>query len=483
MNMNTKESLLKKTHLKNALYVLMGLFVAIPIIGSILKSGVDCDSAYYICMGERIVEGYVPYSELCVSYTPLWFYIEAVYKVLFNIPNGIYWPYLILFYAFQIAGAYFLYRLICRLEIKKSVALFAAWLYLLMSHWLHGNSVLLEVPSMTFCILACWLVVEYKDKSYLNYLWIGCLAACSFLTKQYGLGTLALCLYLILFISKCNRRSLLSFIIGYILPIILCLIIWGDSFISHVLQNGYGTQAAVDAGYEVTLVSKFSSIVGNVNYFCYMVCPIVYLGWMFAILAYRQKRLAHLIFAYCGILGYSAIFIFSGGQLHYYQNLLPFAILLIAELLHITTDSKFKYLLYILVGWIILVSTYKTYYNRVYKQYIKGKERVEQQRMARTISQYVKEDETMFIVHGGLYYLYFTADILPPNIETIGYNFGPMGLNEELACKQIEEADWVIRFSEDYDFESFFTDSLKHELEHYPAISLGDSAILLHKMH
>lgn len=481
--MNRINLILKNRHLQNALYALMGIFVAIPIIGSIFKSGVDCDSAYYICMGERIVEGYVPYSDFCVSYTPLWFYIEAVYKVLFNIPNGLYWPYLVLFFAFQIAGAYFLYRLCRQLDIPKTVALFAAWLYLLMSHWLHGNAVLLEVPSMTFCVLACWLVLKYQDKSYWHYLWIGCVAACSFLVKQYGLGTFALCLYLMLFISHSNWKQFVTFIVGYILPILLCLIIWGDSFISHVLQNGYGTQAAVDAGYEVTLASKISSIVGNVNYFCYMVCPIVYVGWMFAILAYRQKRLAQLIFAYCGILGYSAIFIFSGGQLHYYQNLLPFAILLTAELIHLTKDSKLKYLTYILVGWIILVSSYKTYHNRVYKQYIKGKERKEQQIMARTISQYVKEDDTMFIIHGGLYHLYFTADILPPNIETIGYNFGPMGLNEKMACEQIKEADWVIRFSADYDFESFFTDSLKHELEQYPAISFGDSAILLHKMH
>ena len=481
-------SLLNNPFVQYAFYAVMGLIIVIPIIGSILKSGVESDSAYYICIAERITEGYIPYETIGLGYTPLWMYIMAAFKMLFHIPNGLYWPYLLLFYTFQVAGAYFLYRIICQLEIKKSVALFAALLYLLMSHWLHGNAVLLEVPSMTFCILACWLVVEYKEKSYLHYLWIGCLAAFSFLVKQYGLGTFALCLYLMLFISKCNWKQFVTFLSGYLLPIILCLIIWKDSFISHVLLNGYGTQTAVDAGYEVTLASKFSSIVGNMNYFCYMVCPIVYVGWRFALLAYRQKRLAQLMFDDCGILGYSAIFIFSGGQLHYFQNLLPFAILLIAELLHITTDSKFKYLIYILVGWIILVSTYKTYYNRVYKQYIKGKERVEQQDLARTILQYIKKDDnmfdkTMFIIHGGLYHLYLTADILPPNISNIGYSFGPLGLNERIAAEQINSADYVIRFSKDYPYESYFTDSLKHELEKYPAISLRDSTILLYKMH
>ena len=482
MNIMQFKTMLKNPYIINIIYVLMGLIVTIPIMGSILKSGVDCDSAYYICMGERIVEGYIPYTELHLGYTPLWFYIEAVYKILFNIPNGLYWPYLILFYAFQIAGAYFLYRLIRCLDIKESFALFAAWLYLIMAHWMQGNAVLLEVPSMTFCTLACWLVLEYKDNSCWNYLWIGCVAACSFLVKQYGLGTFALCLYLMLFISKCNWKQLAIFILGYMLPIILCFTIWGEAFINNVLLNGYGTQAAVDARYDVTLTSKFFSIVGNVNYFCYMVCPVVYVGWMFAIIAYRKNRLAQLIFAYCGILGYSLIFYFSGG-LHYYQNLLPFAIVLIAEILHLTQDTKLKYIAYILVGWVILVSAYKTYHNRVYKQYIKGHERKEQRILANELSYYIKEDEALFIIHGGLYHLYFTADILPPNIETIGYSFGPMGLNEKMAIEQVQEADWVIRYSKDYDYESFFTDSLKHELEKYPSISLQDSAILLHKMH
>ena len=88
----------------------------------------------------------------------------------------------------------------------------------------------------------------------------------------------------------------------------------------------------------------------------------------------------------------------------------------------------------------------------------------------------------MFIIHGGLYYLYYVADIMPPNIETIGYSFGPQGLNKEKATQQINTADWVIRYSKDYPYESFFTDSLKHYLEHYPTISIQDSTILLHKM-
>lgn len=213
-----------------------------------------------------------------------------------------------------------------------------------------------------------------------------------------------------------------------------------------------------------------------------MVCPVVYVGWVLAPISYKQHRLAHLLFAYCGILGYSVVFYFSGG-LHYYQNLLPFTIVLLVELLQLTRDSKIKYVVYLLISWTLLITTYKTYNNRVYKQYIKGNRRVEQRELAHDVSHYVQKDETLFVIHNGLYHLYFTADLLPPNIETIGYSFGPMGLNEYKAGEQIKEADWVIRYSYDYEYESFFTDSLKHYLEKYPVIILEDSATLLYKMH
>lgn len=477
-------SLLNYQFVHYAFYAVMGLIVAIPIIGSILKSGVDCDSAYYICIAERITEGYVPYETIRIGYTPLWMYIMAAFKMLFHIPNGLYWPYLLLFYLFEVGGTYFLFKLILSFGIKKSIALFSSFLYLLMCHWLQGNDVLLEVPCMTFCILACWLVVVFNARSFWHYIWIGGLAACSFLVKQYGLGTVMLCIYLMLFIGKCNWKHYAAFLIGYVLPICLCLIIWKDSFFNCVLLNGYGTQSAVAAGRVVSWSDRIMSMFSILNYFCYMICPVVYFGWLFVPLTYREKRLAYLTFAYCGIFGYSLVFLLTGGSLHYYQNLLPFAVVLMAELLHLAKCTKWwKYVTYVLIGWVILVSSYKTYYNRVYKQYINGTQKNEQLAIAHDVMQYVKEDETIFAIHGGLTQVYFLANRLPPNINTIGYTFGPLGLNENTAMEQIQSADWVIRFSKDYVFESFFTDSLKHYLEQYPAISLQDSTILLHKMH
>lgn len=473
----------KNLYFRNLLYILMGLFVFIPIIGSIMKSGIDSDSVYYICIAERIVDGYVPYTDLRVIYTPLWFYIEALCKIIFHIPHGMYWPYLMLTFIFQIVNAYLLYRLICKLNIKKTIALFAAWLYLLMSHWLEGNVVLIEIPSVTFCLLSCWLVLQYKDKNPWHYIWIGIIAACSFLVKQYGLGTFALCLYLMFFVAKCDWKQSVAFVGGYILPIVLCLILWRGAFVEQVLMNGYGSELAIKAGYDVSLSTKLSKIAINLNWFCYMVCPLVYVGWLFGRMAWRQGRIGQLIFTYCGIFGFALVFYFTGGQKHYHQYLLPFAILLMVELMHLTRNSNYKFVVYAMVGWVILVSSYKTYHNCVYKLYIKGTQKESQIALSKTIGQYVKEGETIYVVHESLGTVYLLNNILPPNLSTINYLNAPLTTDVSMSLKQIQSADWVLRYSQDYPYYWFFTDSLKHYVEQYPAINLGDSTILLHKMH
>ena len=150
---------------RNIIIVLWGVICTAPMLMSMIKSGVESDSAYYICMAERIIDGYIPYVDLCLGYTPLWFYIEAALKAIFQIPNGLYWPYLLLFYVFSLATAYFFYRFLLCIKTSSIISYFGAGLFLLITHWLNGNCVLLEIPFMFWGMLACWLSLEWKDKT------------------------------------------------------------------------------------------------------------------------------------------------------------------------------------------------------------------------------------------------------------------------------------------------------------------------------
>ena len=483
-NMKCFDNVHNNSTIKIIFSVLWGVICFLPIILSMFKSGVDCDSAYYICMAERITEGYVPYHDLRLGYTPIWFYIEAAIKTIFNIPNGLYWPYLLLFYIFDIATAYFLYRFLRCIKTSKTISYFGSGLFLLITHWLNGNCVLLEIPFLFWGMLACWLILEWKDKTCWHYILIGFICSCSFLSKQFGLGFLVLGMYAIIFMAKRDYKTIFTYMGGYILPILICYLIFGQEFLDSVIfKNGYGTTAAIDAGYDVSLAAKLTKYFGGLEFYFIYICPIVVASLLFLYNAWKQKRLANMIFAYCGILGFALQFYFAVG-LHYMIPLVPFGVIATTEILSIKTNKWLRYIKYVAIIILICFALYKTYYNRVYKLYIKRDIRTEQLVFTNKIQQYVSNEDILYVIHGGLYYLYFTANVLPPNVSTIGYSFGPMGLNTEKCVKQIKSADYVIRYSADYDFESYFTDSIKHMLEEYPVIAqFQDSTILLHKIH
>ena len=162
--------------------------------------------------------------------------------------------------------------------------------------------------------------------------------------------------------------------------------------------------------------------------------------------------------------------------------MVPIAVLLMIVMMTMKSGKLLRLIGFGSVFLVILVSIYKTSYNRVYKLYINKNIREEQIAITKEVRPYLREGN-MWVAHGGLNYLYLTTGMLPPNLSAIGYSFGPLGLDEEKAFTQTMSADFVIRFSADYPYEAYFTDSLKHYIERYQAVALQDSAILVHDMH
>lgn len=446
--------------------------------GSLIRGGIiDCDSAYYICLAQLTSHGYVPYVDFPDGYTPLWTYLAAGLKLLFRIPDGNYSFYLVFHYFLAIGVAFFLYKIARLFGSSKHVAFFGSWSFLLMSHWIEGNEVLLEMPSLFFGLLSVWLTLRFSGKSVWNYVWIGMITAGAFLCKQYGLGFLALNLYLLLAVNRQTWRECVCLLFGFALPILACFAYWGTSF-GYVFFNGYGTASAKEAGYDVSIVNKLKAVWSGLRYFCIMVCPAVLVSVLNLPHAYKTKRLGKMLFCYCGILGFSLQFYFSY-FLHYMLFMLPFAVLLMTVMMSLVNKSWLRYVNYIVIAFVICVSLYKTYYNRVYKLYVKRNIKQEQIAFSKQVKQIVPDDAQLWIAHGGLYYLYLTTGNTPPHLS---YAFGPQGLDEREAFKQAESADFVIRYSADYPYETYFTNSLKHYLEQYRSVPLQDSAVLLHDM-
>lgn len=480
-----KEKISKVLNLKGVQYclvLLMILTALIPLVGALFKSAIDCDSAYYICIAQRITEGYVPYKSIAVGYTPLFLYIMAVFKLIFSIPNGCYWPYLLLYFIFEIGTSYFVYAIAREFGAKKMVALFGAWLNIIISHRFGGDCVLLEIPSLFFGLASSLFILRFKGKNIWNYLWIGCLTSCSFLCKQYGLGFVVLNLYLMITVNRQSWKTCGIFALGCVIPIALCFVCYGSDFLP-IMFSGYGTKSGVAADSVESFTDKINVVFSWLFSFCFTICIAVLAGLLCVYKAVRCGHFWKLLFGYCGIVGFSLQFFFAAG-LHYWLYMVPFACLVITEMLTIKNVKIIEVIKIVAISWVVFVNLYKVYNNIVYKRYVKNDIRKVQYDLTDEISEYVKPGETLWVVHPGLYFLLFTADVLPPNVSTIGYSFGSLGLNEDEAFQQAENADWIIRFLSDADrLESYFTDSLRSYVEQYPMVAqFDDSTKLLYKV-
>ena len=178
-----------KDILKNKLFLwslaIIGILTAIiPIIGSLVNGILHVDEPILLVEMERIAEGYIPYIDMHLNYPPLWFYIMAGLKHLFHIPYGNYSFYHFIHYIFVIANAILIAGICRRNRFSHLISWFSAWLFLIVSHWMSGNAILFEMPSIFFGLLAIWLVFQQKQNVYMYFL-IGIITACSFLIKQF----------------------------------------------------------------------------------------------------------------------------------------------------------------------------------------------------------------------------------------------------------------------------------------------------------
>lgn len=458
------------------------VFLFIPIIGSLVNGAIDCDSAYYLLMVERIAEGYVPYKSLALGYTPLWFYIMAGIKFIFHIPYGAYEIYLFIHYLFVVGVSFFLYKIARINQVSSHLSVIGAGLFILMSHWMQGNIILLEIPSVFWGLMSAYYIFKWKDSDSYKFIFIGIMAVSSFLTKQFGLGFFVLDIFLLLVYTKCKYSKVVLFFIGYFLPLLLCWLIWKEAFVSLIFSD-YGTVSAKQAGWDVSSISKLSQILDNLWFFIRRVVPFLLLIPIVIIYIIRRRLPSGIMILWCilGILGFALQFYFVQGGLHYMLYMLPFAVLYIVFVLSLPMNKVQKTISWSLLLIVFCFSTYSTYRNRVFKQYVNSDQKKGQVLLAEQVKQNLLKGETLWIVHGGLYTVYYLANVLPPNIPSIGYSFGPLGINEEEASSQIDAADCILRFSADYPYESFFTERLKKQVEMIPCIVLQDSVVLLHK--
>lgn len=460
-------------------YAIGSIIVVVPIVASLFRGEIHCDSAYFLCSAQLVANGMTPYVDFAFGYAPLWLYIAAALKLLFRIPDGSYVFYLVLHYLFVIGSAFFLYKVLLEWKIDKNKALIGIGLYLIMSYWLQGNLVLLEAPSIFFGLWSTLLVLRAKRTP--MYLLAGLICACSFLCKQYGLGFLFLNLYLIILMKRGAWQESVLFVAGYSVLIVLCFIYWKDSFIP-VIFSEYGTKSAVERGLDVSFTTKTKAIAKRLGYFAVWVCPATIVSLFSIPTAYRQRHLLRMIYCYCGIIGFALQFYFAG-DLHYFLYMVPFGILLMMEWLSIGEKSWLQKFKQVIVVWTIVFSLYKTYKCRVYKWYVQMNVRQYQYDIANDMRLIIPPKTCLYVVDNDMQYLYFVLQVLPPNLSTISFAFGRLGINEQEQIQQIKSADFVVFRTGDIQDDNSVVNKMSGYLNKYQSYSAGgDGWFLIYDM-
>lgn len=426
-------------------------------IGSILflvvlsyRNSLWVDSAVLLVEMERIAEGFVPYKTMHLNYPPLWFYMMAGLKKLFGVPYGAASFYLTVHFLFSIGCAYFVHSISIKFGARRWASLLSVWIMLITGFWMYGERVMLEVPSMFFGLLSLLLILKQKDRGALHFLYAGFISACSFLVKQYGAGFCLLGLLTIVLFCDRNRLARISlFLSGYLIPLLVCFIIWRHSIVDSLLFNGYGS----DSFRELLIVDSSSSIgrIAHAGLFIALRLPVICLSLTGCVLFIRNGKWKEALLCFCGTIGFLFSFHFNvlpnnylgEERFHYFLYSLPFVSVLTAVFLSLPKSRLFCCLTLVVMALECSYAIYKDIRFVVMRSW-SDEELQQQLSSTESLRDVIKEGETLWIVNCEYSYLYYFGNFYPADMKNFAYSTGSFEVTPEKAYREARCVDYVL---------------------------------------
>ncbi len=425
-----KTQVVQSKVLKSIWFIGLSLSCIILNIYAVFFNYIDSDSSYYLSIVERLSDGLVLYKDIKTAYSPAYFYFLLLLKRIFDIGIN-YEFYLSVHFILQFLSAFFVYKISRIIIQRKDYSFYAAYFFIISSHWNFGNNVLLETPSLLLGLVTILILIR-KPKQKNIFILVGALASLAFLTKQYGLVFFGLSVFLTLFDQERIKHILYMFL-GFSIPIIICYMIWGYRFNVVFTGNNYGLNG--------TIWDNLSQMILGIYDFIIKVFPVlipVILIIPFVIKYMTKVEKQNIAFLILGLIGFMLQFYFEVFP-HYYLYMIPFATILVFKLL--PYSIKYRIIIYPLLTITLLITLYSAYYKLFYKLYIKHPEWKESQyEMSRQILNMVEKNKTLFIEDSWLIDQYYLTNLVPPNYD---YSFGP-GISELYLIEQIKSADYIL---------------------------------------
>ena len=345
------------------------------------------DAGFFLRTAEDISKGFTLYKEMWCQYTPLALYTYAAVQLPFSKVQDV-----TLFFLTNISlillNGLLLYRLLGQVTDRREVKFLGVALYCVNVFACGGFRITLE-PFVTVFALIALVIVTKKELSLYQCALVGLLAACSFLSKQYGLAVLPPLLFCLYLRSRDGRdfcRKALAFFAAYACAIgfflYYFLIIRGTEF--TWLVTCLSGKGAYCAGYPPERGYFFQMMVYFFSMHLYLILlPLAFWKWP----KLRQNFLyVALLFILC--LGVSLLIRQYG---HYYILLLPFLTLLSMAMLDRALYSKGPISLAIILLTLISVAPTIIFSVKLVDLATREKARDQQLKRARVISRAIPQ--------------------------------------------------------------------------------------------
>lgn len=426
---------------KNKLFffvtISLSLGILLFVIAAIVFNPVGCDSSYYLSCSELIKEGLIPYSDFPLGYTPLFIYIMAGIKSVFNVEVNYSFD-LFVWSLFFITNIFLVYVISFQIIKEKKLSIVAALLYAYISMRCEGLSVLLEVPSVTFALFSAFLLLKYNSNKILVAV-AGFFVFCSFFTKQYGVGYFILLIFALLLNRQYKNTAI--YILGFIFACCMSLLLVGAEC-AHVFVNtsysGYNEAAASNT--ILTPVVKYLKAFLTMLRIAPIMIVVLISGGYFLFkgkIKWNRSYVLYLVLI-CGILGFLMQFIFAP-YYHYYQYLIP-CIAIVSVWMVVKMNKRWMQLIWKMFLIITFAfSILRIGYNGIYTNW-KSQKKVQQLDLSLKIKDIIgSNNSTLFIKEGNLMPQYYLTGYKPYDLN---YSFG--NLSEETYLKAIGNSEFLL---------------------------------------
>lgn len=431
---------IKKVDADNKLTILlltgMSVFLLVAYLLAAFRSYVNADAGYYLGTVELIHQGYVPYRDFSLGYTPLFFYALQIPRMFMG-TYPVYYGYMLFLYLIVFADA-LLMALIVR-KTTKSVKL--AWLsglvFLVLYYYLEGVYFILEAFSVCFGLAS--IIVLWGEKSTFWRMFLaGLFSALSFLSKQYGLlfaGVIGIMLLLSDNTWKKKLWNCLSALLGFCTVIALFFLLFftaglrPDELVEALSGSGYGGQS---------VNMYIEGVARSVRLFPFL----IFIPCLF--ICKNKNNTTIIIGCLAGLLMASLQFYFNVFS-HYFIYMIPFVLVLNALLWKKLRNHKLSSVLFWLYFGMLFTAVAQPTQD-VYKSskaLVKHNHQEAQTQTATQLRQIIQTYGCKSVLcYWNTIQYYGLCPLNPPMMKKYGFSFGYD--TEETYCERLEDADCFV---------------------------------------